>query len=675
MTCEYHGGNPGHRIETCYAFKKRLLELIKLGWVSFEDKPNVNSNPLPKHAPNSGGIGMIEVGNQGKVLKVPMKRLYDMLVQSGFLEAKVVRQLERDDYCEFHKRDGHHIEDCAEFCEKIAKMLKMGQLRIEPMESSCKVSMMEGEDEMAGVCRVQQTANGPPRLILIKPSCTKENHNAMPYNYGYASNIRAPLPLFQTEISGLTRSGRCFTPEEWRKEKGKEVVDLDKAPEVNKPVTEEESNEFLKLIKHSEYCIVDQLKKTPARISLMSLILSSEPHRNALQKVLNEAYVPQDIEHKTMEHLVGRIHATDYLYFTADELDAEGTGHNKPLYITVRCKDCLIGKVLVDNGSSLNVLPKHILEEMPIDESHMKPSTMLARAYDGTPRPILGTLEVELFVGPQMFLVTLQVMDIHPSYSMLLGRPWIHAAGAVASSLHQCLKYVMNGMLVTVKAEEAISMIKNAAVPFIEAEDCQDNNIHAFEIVNTDWVPENTMLRRPRISEAARMASICFLEHGIPCQYNFTAGVPEGVNSARMENAAQRFGLGYQPNQKDYRWAAGRRRARRMARIKGREPEEEKLEIPHLSISFTKAAYMMQPDKGAESLGLELANLDINTLEGNEKKGDNMKAVAGKEDEVLPQLTIHTLEEVSAKTFVRRLAQGEKFQNWVTQEAPVVFKM
>ena len=76
------------------------------------------------------------------------------------------------------------------------------------------------------------------------------------------------------------------------------MVDLDKAPEVNKPVTEEESNEFLKLINHSEYCIVDQLKKTPARISLMSLILSSEPHRNALQKVLNEAYVPQALSIK-----------------------------------------------------------------------------------------------------------------------------------------------------------------------------------------------------------------------------------------------------------------------------------------------------------------------------------------------------------------------------------------
>jgi hypothetical protein len=30
LTCEYHTGNLGHNIETCYALKKRLLELIKI---------------------------------------------------------------------------------------------------------------------------------------------------------------------------------------------------------------------------------------------------------------------------------------------------------------------------------------------------------------------------------------------------------------------------------------------------------------------------------------------------------------------------------------------------------------------------------------------------------------------------------------------------------------------
>ena len=124
---------------------------------------------------------------------------------------------------------------------------------------------------------------------------------------------------------------------------------------------------LLKLMKHNEYRVVDQLKKTYARISLMSLILSSKLHRKALQKVLNEANVPQNITQDIIGHLVGKIQATNYLYFTEDECDLEGTWHNKPLYITVRYKDCPINKVLVDNCSTLNVLPKHMLHEMPID--------------------------------------------------------------------------------------------------------------------------------------------------------------------------------------------------------------------------------------------------------------------------------------------------------------------
>ena len=171
------------------------------------------------------------------------------------------------------------------------------------------------------------------------------------------------------------------------------------------------------------------------------------------------------------------------------------------------------------------------------------------------------------------------------------------------------------------------------------------------------------------------MASLFFLDRGIPLQYNLNCGILEGVNPTRKRKVDQRFGLGYQPNQEDYHWAADRRRTRRMARIKGRDLEEEQLEIPPLSVSFPKAAYIVQHDKGAESLGLELANMSINTLEGKEKEEGDVKVIVGKEDEALPQLTIHTLEEVSTKTVVRKLAPGEKFQNWVTQEAPVVFKM
>jgi len=69
--------------------------------------------------------------------------------------------------------------------------------------------------------------------------------------------------MFQTKIDGLTRSGMYFTSKElemkW-KVKRKEVVDAIKYIETNKPVNEEETVEFLKLMKHNKYSVIEQLK-------------------------------------------------------------------------------------------------------------------------------------------------------------------------------------------------------------------------------------------------------------------------------------------------------------------------------------------------------------------------------------------------------------------------------
>jgi hypothetical protein len=50
LTCEYHVGVAGHSIYTCNAFKRKLLQLIKAGWIELEDTSNVSTNPLPNHA-------------------------------------------------------------------------------------------------------------------------------------------------------------------------------------------------------------------------------------------------------------------------------------------------------------------------------------------------------------------------------------------------------------------------------------------------------------------------------------------------------------------------------------------------------------------------------------------------------------------------------------------------
>jgi hypothetical protein len=62
-------------------------------------------------------------------------------------------------------------------------------------------------------------------------------------------------------------------------------------------------------------------------------------------------------------------------------------------------------------------------------------------------------------------------MDIHPAYSYLLGRPWIHEAGAVTSTLHQKLKFVKNWKLVIVGGEKALLVSHLSSFSYVEAED------------------------------------------------------------------------------------------------------------------------------------------------------------------------------------------------------------
>jgi len=61
----------------------------------------------------------------------------------------------------------------------------------------------------------------------------------------------------------------------------------------------------------------------------------------------------------------------------------------------------------VDNDSTLNILPKHVLDKMLVDLTCMLPSTMIASTYDSSPRQVVGTIKIKLCIGMQVFLVTL----------------------------------------------------------------------------------------------------------------------------------------------------------------------------------------------------------------------------------------------------------------------------
>ncbi|RDX85140.1 hypothetical protein CR513_33696, partial [Mucuna pruriens] len=193
------------------------------------------------------------------------------------------------------------------------------------------------------------------------------------------------------EPGGVTRSGKIYTPNTLRKKispsepKGV-VVENAKDPTIGK-----EAEEFLKLIRHS--------------------------------KILNEVHVAQDITLEKFGGIVNNLTVGSRLSFSKEEILAKGRGHNQPFHIFVKCDDYKITRVLIDNGSSLNVLPKITLDKLCSTSSSLKSSSIIVRAFDRSKREVMGEVTLPFRIGPTTFDITFQVMDIRPAYNCLLGRP------------------------------------------------------------------------------------------------------------------------------------------------------------------------------------------------------------------------------------------------------------
>ena len=165
-----------------------------------------------------------------------------------------------------------------------------------------------------------------------------------------------------------------------------------------------------------------------------------------------------------------------------------------------------MAKVIIDNGSSLNIMAKSTLEKLAFNASHLKPSSMVVRPFDGSRWEVRGEIDLLVQIGPHTYQVTFQVMDINPAYGCFLGRPWIHSMGVVLSTLHQKLKFVVEGHLVIVSGEEDVLVSCPSSMPYMEAmEKSLETAFQSFEVVINTFVESLPM--QPCISGTTMMVA------------------------------------------------------------------------------------------------------------------------------------------------------------------------
>ncbi|XP_017648029.1 uncharacterized protein LOC108488248 [Gossypium arboreum] len=295
--CEYYAGISGHSIKNYIGFKKAMERLIKIGVVKFDDTPS-NKNPLPNHGDQGvnavGDTGMRRIKESVAEVRTPIKIIWEEMVKKEMIISKERNRGVRD-YCEFHAEEGHEIQECDEFKALVQSLMDNKKLEFyEAGSDEGRICTLEGGPKNQNWPRIiislprNNEVEIPmvPKVIIHKPvSFPYKDNKRVPLNYN--CNVTVPkedIASASKEVrdeGSYTRSGKRYDAEGVGVESVKEkACDKGKGTEilVNEPVREEEAREFLKFLKHSEYSIVEKLRKQPARISVLALLLSSAVH-------------------------------------------------------------------------------------------------------------------------------------------------------------------------------------------------------------------------------------------------------------------------------------------------------------------------------------------------------------------------------------------------------------
>ncbi|XP_050889212.1 uncharacterized protein LOC127094416 [Lathyrus oleraceus] len=446
---EFHSSGIGHDMENCWALKYKVQELLdsKAIQLTPENGPNVIQNPMLARVGPTANV--VEDGENlnlimdVNLLSTPLSCVKSYLIRNGVFPRCF------PDCCECQNQP----EGCVNLKTGIQNLIDEGFLQCDRIVKDEKV-----EEKYVTVIYILYTpANIPaptrpiPLKIMLSGLIPYSSKSVVPSHYGsdvYHHGVNQEGKLSEDKpsedaslnvdnFSGTgrtTRCGRIYSPQNAQnnvdalaKSKGKQVVgDNSEFVPVNAlnvmPGTSssQEIEELLRLIRKSDYKVIDHLSQTPSKISILSLLLCSEAYKNSLMKLSNSVFMLQNITVNQLEGVVVSISVDNGLGFTDFDLLPKGRNHNKALHISMECKGTTLSRVLVDTGSSLNVLSKSSLMKIDYAVVELRPSDLIVRALDGSRRDVFGEVDLPVKIGPRVFGMTFFAMDIQPAYFCLL---------------------------------------------------------------------------------------------------------------------------------------------------------------------------------------------------------------------------------------------------------------
>ncbi|XP_026384060.1 uncharacterized protein LOC113279572 [Papaver somniferum] len=131
--------------------------------------------------------------------------------------------------------------------------------------------------------------------------------------------------------------------------------------------------------------------------------------------------------------------------FDAEDIDEDMEDHNDPLVLTLPVAGCNIKKILIDGGSSVNVLLYDTFKRMELNDEQLMSSYYTIYGFNGEPTKPLGDIVLQVDAGPMKVDTRFSVVDAPSPYNAIIVRRWVHKLKVVESTYHQYLTRRGNG--------------------------------------------------------------------------------------------------------------------------------------------------------------------------------------------------------------------------------------
>ena len=131
--------------------------------------------------------------------------------------------------------------------------------------------------------------------------------------------------------------------------------------------------------------------------------------------------------------------------FSNSNLEGCQHPHDDPLVVCVVVANKTVHRVLIDNGSSVDIIFASALDKMGIGREKLEPVNTHLQGFSGEKVLPLGSIQLVFTLGDPPWQATTTarflIVDAQFAYNMLLGRPSLNAIKAIPSAYHMMIKF------------------------------------------------------------------------------------------------------------------------------------------------------------------------------------------------------------------------------------------